>query len=159
MLWFAANHVLTERTPMGRKMRAQVRSQGAPLLRVKSGDLAAAGVEWVPEHVTGVRDGVPVLESGRTLDVRNVVWCTGFHQDLSWVHLPILDEDGWPKQRNGIVASRPGIYFNGLVFQSAFASMLVGGAGRDAKGIAESIVSRGRTRSSATRTPEVAASA
>ncbi len=154
VLWFAANHVLTEHTPMGRKMRTEVRSHGAPLLRVKSSDLAAAGVEWVPEHVAGVRDGRPVLESGRTLDVRNVVWCTGFHQDLSWVHLPILDEDGWPRQRNGIVESQPGLYFNGLIFQSAFTSMLVGGAGRDAKRIAESIVARGGTRSSATRTAE-----
>jgi putative flavoprotein involved in K+ transport len=145
-LWFAANHVLTLRTPMGRKMRTQVRSQGAPLLRVKSDDLAAAGVDWVTEHVAGTEDGLPVLESGRVLDVRNVIWCTGFHHDLSWLHLPILDEDGWPLQRNGIVESRPGIYFNGLVFQSAFASMLVGGAGRDAKGIAQHITARGKSR-------------
>ncbi|MEP7021617.1 MAG: NAD(P)-binding domain-containing protein, partial [Pseudonocardiales bacterium] len=143
-LWFVANHILTVRTPLGRKMRAEVRTHGGPLLRVKAADLAAAGVEWVPEHTAGARDGLPVLESGRVLEVRNVIWCTGFRQDLSWIRLPILDEDGWPMQRDGIVHSQPGIYFNGLIFQSAFASMLVGGAGRDAQRIAKNIASRSK---------------
>ena len=51
-------------------------AEGGPLIRVKPGDLAAAGVERVPRTV-GVQDGLPVLEDGRVLGVANVVcWIT-----------------------------------------------------------------------------------
>ena len=46
-----------------------------------------------------------------------------------------------------MVASSPGLYFAGLAFQYAFASMLVGGAGRDARRIAAHIAARARRRS------------
>ena len=63
-----------------KKVRPKMVSTGEPLLRVKPKDLAAAGVERVA-RVTGVQDGQPQLEDGRTIDVANVVWCTGFHPD------------------------------------------------------------------------------
>ncbi len=143
-LWFAANHVLTKKTPVGRKMHPEVLAHGGPLLRVKQAHLAAAGVEHVPEKVTDVQDGLPVLADGRVLDVRNVVWCTGFGKDLSWIQVPFDVQDGWPVQERGIVPSRPGLYFVGLPFLYAFASMLVGGVGRDAERVAEHIGSRSR---------------
>lgn len=143
-LWFAANHVLTERTPIGRKMRPEVRSHGGPLLRVKRSHLASAGVEHVAEKVTGVQDGLPVLDDGRVLDVRNVIWCTGFGKDLSWLHVRFDAEDGWPVQNRG-VGSQPGLYFVGLPFLYAFASMLVGGVGRDAERVAAHIAMRAPT--------------
>ena len=68
---------------------------GLPLVRVKPKDLAAAGVERVP-RTAGVRDGLPVLEDGRVLDVANVIWCTGFRPDFSWIDLPVFDDDGAP---------------------------------------------------------------
>ncbi|CAN5166457.1 NAD(P)/FAD-dependent oxidoreductase [soil metagenome] len=143
-LWFAANHVLTRATPVGRKMHPEVLAHGGPLLRVKQAQLAAAGVEHVSEKVTDVQDGLPVLADGRVLDVRNVVWCTGFGKDLSWIQVPFDVQDGWPVQERGVVPSLPGLYFIGLPFLYAFASMLVGGVGRDAERVAEDIVSRGR---------------
>src|SRR5438876_4944243 len=84
VLWFVASHVLTVKTPIGRKIRPHVLSEGAPRIRVKSNDLLAAGVECVPKTV-GVREGLRLLEDGRELDVANVIWCTGFRQDLSWI--------------------------------------------------------------------------
>ncbi|HEU4946297.1 MAG TPA: NAD(P)-binding domain-containing protein [Kribbella sp.] len=142
LLWFAANHVLTVRTPLGRKMQPEVRSHGGPLLRVKAADLAAAGVERIEDRMAGVRDGRPVLEDGRVLDVTNVVWCTGFRRDFSWIDAPVLGEDGWPAQYRGVSTSCPGLYFVGLLFQYAFASMLTGGAGRDAAYVAAHIAAR-----------------
>jgi putative flavoprotein involved in K+ transport len=65
VLWFAWNHVLTMGTPMGRKMREEVRHHGGPLLRVKRADLAAAGVERVTDRVIDVHNGQPRLEGGR----------------------------------------------------------------------------------------------
>jgi putative flavoprotein involved in K+ transport len=142
LLWFAANHILTVRTPVGRKMRSQVRGHGGPLLRVKLPHLRAAGVEWVGARTAGVRDGLPMLDDGRALEVRNVIWCTGFRPDFGWIHLPVTGEDEWPRQERGVAASAPGLYFAGLLFQYAFSSMLVGGVGRDAEYVAKQIARR-----------------
>ena len=135
------HRVLTLDTPMGRRVRAKVVHHGAPLIRVKPNDLAAAGIARVGRTV-GVRAGRPVLDDGRVLDVTNVVWCTGFQQDFSWIDLPITGDDGWPLERRGVVDTAPGLYFVGLAFQYAFSSMLVGGAGRDAEYVVKHLDAR-----------------
>jgi putative flavoprotein involved in K+ transport len=139
VLWRLANHLLTVRTPIGRKVRAKVRAHGGPLLRVKREHLLAAGVELTGERVEHVRDGRPALAGGRVLDVTNVIWCTGFGKDVSWIEIPVTGEDGWPEQVGGAVESSPGLYFVGLPFLYSFASMLVGGVGRDAQRVAAAI--------------------
>jgi putative flavoprotein involved in K+ transport len=140
VLWFVASHVLTVKTPLGRKVRPHVLSSGAPRIRVKSADLDAAGVERVPRTVR-VEDGLPVLEDGRVLDVANVIWCTGFRQDYDWIEVPVFDGDGSPVQERG-VSSEPGLYFLGLDFLYSFASENVGGVYRDARHIAKDIARR-----------------
>jgi putative flavoprotein involved in K+ transport len=149
VLWFLANHVLTMKTPIGRRMRAEVRAHGGPLLRVKRKHLQAAGVERTDARVAGVSDGRPVLDDGRALDVANVVWCTGFGKDTSWIEFPHLGEDGWPEQSGGVAEASPGLYFVGLPFLQAFGSMLVGGVGRDAERVAAHIVARPARRGAA----------
>jgi putative flavoprotein involved in K+ transport len=146
LLWFVASHVLTVKTPIGRKIRPHVLDGGAPLIRVKSQDLLAAGVERVAK-MTGVQDGLPVLEDGRVLDVANVIWCTGFRQDFSWIDVPVFGEDSGPMHERG-VASEPGLYFVGLDFLYSFTSENVGGVRRDARHIAKHIAS-GRPRTGA----------
>lgn len=150
LLWFAWNHVLTVKTPIGRKLRPDIRNHGGPLLRVKGADLAAAGVERLTSPVAGVYEGKPMLEDGRVLDVTTVVWCTGFRQDFRWIRLPIVGSDGWPLERRGVVADAPGLYFVGLAFQRAFASMLIGGAGIDAEHVADHITARRATQDATT---------
>ena len=142
ILWRVANHVLTVRTPIGRKVRAKVRAHGGPLLRIKRAHLREAGVEHVELRVEAVRDGRPVLADGRILNVTNVVWCTGFRKDVSWIDVDVTGEDGWPAQSKGAVDSSPGLYFVGLPFLYSFASMLIGGVGRDAERVADHIVAR-----------------
>jgi putative flavoprotein involved in K+ transport len=138
---FLGYRVLTVKTPIGRKVGPKLTSRGDPLIRTKSKDLAAAGVERVP-RVVGVRDGLPLLEDGRVLDVANVVWCTGFRHDFSWIDLPLFGEDGQPAHERGVVPSAPGLYFMGLVFQYAAVSDVLPGVGRDADYIAKHIVAR-----------------
>ena len=133
VLFGLAQHVLTIRTPVGRRIREHARAHGGPLLRVKRADLTRVGVELVTPRTVGVHAGDPVLEGGRVLNVSNVVWCTGFRQDFSWIDAPVTGPDGWPLEHRGVVAASPGLYFVGLAFQYAFASMLVGGVGRDAE--------------------------
>lgn len=144
VFWFAANHILTMNTPLGRKARPHMRDHGAPLERVKPADLAAVGVERVYARTAGARDGLPLLDDGRVLDVANVIWCTGFQPQFDWIDLPVVGEDGWPLQKRGVVPTAPGLYFVGLPFMHSFASPLIGGVGRDAASIADRIASRAR---------------
>ena len=108
-MWFVATR-LTVRTRLGRKLRDHFLypPRGIPLARVRRKDLAAAGIERVP-RVTGVRNGHPVLEDGRILEVSNVVWCTGFWPNYDWLDLPIPTHNGFPIHDRGIVESCPGL--------------------------------------------------
>jgi putative flavoprotein involved in K+ transport len=133
MLSFLARRVLTTRTPIGRKTRQEVRGHGGPLLRFKRAHLDAAGVERTTARAAGGRDGKPELDDGTVLDVANVVWCTGFRQDFSWIDMPVTGTDGWPQENRDVVPAAPGLYFAGLAFQYAFSSMLILGAGRHAE--------------------------
>jgi putative flavoprotein involved in K+ transport len=143
VLFFVGSHVLTADTPLGRKMRTHIRHGGAPLLRYRKKDLLAAGVERVLARTVAVQDGLPVLDDGRVMDVQNVVWCTGFRRDFSWIRTPFdVDEDGYPVQYRGVARSAPGLYFVGLLFLHSFTSMLIGGAGRDAERVAKHIAAR-----------------
>ncbi len=142
LVWFLASHVLTMRTPMGRKVRDKFASHGLPLARVRPADFAATGVDRVP-RMAGVRDGKPVLDNGGVLDVANVIWCTGYVPDFDWIDLPVFAEDGTPVHERGVVGSEPGLYFVGLLFLYALASSLVGGVGRDAEYIAGHIAQTG----------------
>lgn len=154
---FLATRVLTVDTPIGRKLRPKIRAHGGPLLRIKSADLAAAGVERVTARTVGVVDGMPVLEGGRVVEVMNVIWCTGFRNDYTWIHVPVdIGDDGFPEQYRGVVRSSPGLYFVGLLFLHSFSSMLILGAGRDAKQVAKHIVSH-RAHSRRMALPQAAA--
>jgi putative flavoprotein involved in K+ transport len=138
---FVGHHVLTLRTPIGRKVQPKFISHGAPLIRVKLKDLIAAGVEQVPRTV-GIEDGRPALEDGRVLDVSNVIWCTGFREEFPWIDLPVFGEDGRPLHERGVVVGEPGLYFVGLLFQYAATSDVLPGVGRDAEHVAKHIASR-----------------
>ena len=133
---FIGRQVITLRTPIGRKVRPGFVATAAPLIRVKSADLDSAGVERVA-RVAGVRDGLPLLADDRVLEVANVVWCTGFEYDFSWIDLPLLADDGEPLHERGVVPSAPGLYFVGLVFQYAAVSDALPGVGRDAAHVAK----------------------
>jgi putative flavoprotein involved in K+ transport len=141
VLFRVGTHVLNVDTPFGRKARPHIRHGGGPLLRYRRQDLLAVGVDRVLARTVGVERGLPVLDDGRVVDVRNVVWCTGFRPDFGWIRVPFeLGEDGYPVQYRGATESSPGLYFAGLPFLHSFASMLIAGTGRDAERVARHIV-------------------
>jgi putative flavoprotein involved in K+ transport len=154
---FMFAHVLTMRTPMGRRMRPEIRKGGGPLLRVRLGDLDRAGVERHDDRTVDARDGRPVLADGTVLDVANVVWATGYAPDYWFVDAPIVGDDGWPVEERGVSPTVPGLYFLGIPFQYAFSSMLVAGAGRDAKFVVERIAERVAASSTSRSSAEPAA--
>jgi len=141
LMWLVATR-LTVKTAPGRKLRDHFIDppRGIPLGRVRRKDFGLAGIERVP-RMTAVRNGYPVLENGRVLEVSNVVWCTGYAPDYEWIDLPLRTHHGLPIHDRGIVESCPGLYFVGLLFLYSLSSALLGGVGRDAKYIVEHIVS------------------
>ena len=142
VLRFVFHRVLTVSTPLGRAVRPKVLSKGGPLIRVKPKDLAAAGVIRVP-RTAGVQDGLPVLDDGRVLDVKNVVWCTGFQPGFSWIHLPVFGAGApEPIHARGLNPREPGLYFVGLHFLYSLSSVMIHGVGRDAERIARAVASR-----------------
>lgn len=157
LLRFFGHHVLTVDTPIGRKLGPKIISRGAPLVRVKPQDLMNAGIERVP-RVVGAQHGRPLLQDGRTLDVTNVIWCTGYHPGFSWIDLPIFGEDGGPIHERGVVSRSPGMYFVGLHFLYSMTSATLLGIGRDAERVAKaiegrSLAIRNQPSSDATRLP------
>ena len=151
LIRFVGTRVLNVKTPIGRKVRPKFIGRAAPLIRIKSKDLDGAGVERVG-RVAGVRDGRPLLEDGRVLDVANVVWCTGFRYEFSWIDLPVIAADGEPLHERGVTVEAPGLYFVGLVFQTAATSDVIPGVGRDAAHIGRHLARASRARRTATGT-------
>jgi putative flavoprotein involved in K+ transport len=139
---FMFHRVMTVHNPIARRRRASLEAgHGLPLVRVKPKHLAAAGVERVA-RVAGVKDGRPVLEDGRVLDVTNVIWCTGYRPDYSWIDLPIFERKDVPSHYRGVVDQQPGLYFMGLNFQYSASSGQINGLGRDSAYIAKAIAGR-----------------
>jgi putative flavoprotein involved in K+ transport len=103
--------------------------------------LIVAGVQRVG-RVVGVRDGLPVSEGQRVLEVANIIWCTGSHPGFSWIDLPILGDRQEPLHTRGIVPSEPGLYFVGLHFLYSMTSDTITGVHRDAQRIAKHVASR-----------------
>jgi len=142
---FVGHHVLSVKTPIGRKMRPKLLHRASPLVRVKPKDLVDAGIGRVPRTV-GVKNGLPLLADGRTLDVKNVIWCTGYQHHFPWIDLPVYGEDGAndPIHEHGIATNVAGLYFVGLHFLYAMSSATLIGVGRDAERIAKEIASQTR---------------
>ncbi len=136
--WLFLSRVLSVDTPLGRKVRSRALHHGTPLIRLNTREVVGAGVRRCP-RVTGTRNGLPLLEDGRVLEIDAVVWATGYRPSFAWIRLPILGDHGYPLHDHGIVPRAPGLYFVGLHFQTALSSSLLGGVGNDARVVVENI--------------------
>jgi putative flavoprotein involved in K+ transport len=108
--------------------------------------IAKSGRSAPQETLTFGRDGyaTPVLTELdlRAAGVTNVIWAAGYRFDFSWIHLPVLDKDGFPIQQRGVTAF-PGLYFLGLPWLHTAKSGLLLGIGEDAAYVASHIAGRG----------------
>lgn len=136
------HHLLTMRTPMGRKFRSKMHGHGMPLIRTRPWQLDRAGVQRIGK-ITAIRNGNAVTDDGKEISFASIIWCTGYHPGLDWIDLPIFDAHGIPRHRFGQSADVDGLYFVGLHFQYAVSSTMVAGAGRDARRVAEWIAVAG----------------
>jgi putative flavoprotein involved in K+ transport len=145
---FLFSRIFTIGTPLGRRMAAKARAGmfAPPLLRNRRPELEKAGIELREVRTVGVEGGKPRLADGSVLDVRNVIWCTGFRPDYGWIDLPMETAGVWPAQRRGVIESVPGLYVLGLPFLHSFASLLVLGASRDAAHVVGRLAERAGER-------------
>ena len=78
------------------------------------------------------------FSDGSELEVRAVIWATGFRPDHSWIDAPIFDDRHRVVHRRG-VTDAPGLYFLGLTWQYTRGSALIGWVAEDAAYLAEAI--------------------
>lgn len=73
------------------------------------------------------------FSDGTTVQVKTIIWATGFCYDYSWINIPgVLGESGEPIHKRGIT-DVPGLYFLGLSWQHTWSSGAIFGAANDAK--------------------------
>ena len=95
------------------------------------------GVELHPRAVDAAGSTV-TFDDGTKVDVRSVIWATGFRVDHSWIDVPVFDEEGRLVHARGVTES-PGLYFLGLTWQHTRGSALLGWVTDDAEYIAQEI--------------------
>ena len=92
---------------------------------------------------------VPVWKPRRTpleldlhaANIASIVWSTGFAADFRWVQVPAFDGRGYPQHERGVTAV-DGLYFLGLPWLHTWGSGRFSGIARDARHIADHIMSR-----------------
>ncbi len=141
LYWWLLHRAINTGNRIGQRVKQQSEHRGAPLIGIHRDAFAHAHVERVPQ-VAGVRDGQPLLQDGRVLAMRNVIWATGFSRDYQWIDLTIFDKDGDPAHDRGVVKNMAGIYFVGLPFQYTLTSTFIGGVGRDARYVTDCIAAQ-----------------
>jgi len=82
-----------------------------------------------------------MLENGEILDVKNVVWCTGFNHTFPWIDIPVYKGKEL-MQKRGVVDKERGLYFVGQHFLYSLSSAMVHGVERDAKYVVKTIEGR-----------------
>jgi putative flavoprotein involved in K+ transport len=138
---FFFHRILNTNTFIGRKLRPKILSKGGPLIRHKPEDLKAKGIHRIG-RVTGVKNGLPIIENNDVLSVKNIIWCTGYIPGFSWIDIPVFNNHNTPVHHRGVVNNEPGLYFLGLHFLFAMSSAMIHGVSRDAEYISKTILNR-----------------
>ncbi len=92
------------------------------------------GIE-LHSRAVGAAGSTVSFADGADLDVRGVIWATGFRVDHSWIDVPVFDQSGRAAHERG-VTSAPGLYFLGQLWQHTRGSALLGWVKDDAEYIA-----------------------
>jgi putative flavoprotein involved in K+ transport len=118
---------------LGRRMRAR----GEFVIGSNRRRLRRAGVRLRPRLVDA-EGHMARFADGSTVEVRTVIWATGFRSDYSWIDVPGVLTNGTVAHRRG-VSEVPGLYFLGLSWQHTRGSALLGFVGDDAAYLADRI--------------------
>jgi putative flavoprotein involved in K+ transport len=89
-------------------------------------------------RAVGATGSTVSFADGANLDIRGVIWATGFRVDHSWIDVPVFDESGRAAHERGVTTS-PGLYFLGQLWQHTRGSALLGWVKDDAAYIADKV--------------------
>jgi putative flavoprotein involved in K+ transport len=97
-----------------------------------------APMEEIPQYTEGYQ--LPLIEQLdlKAVGITSIIWASGYRFDYSFVHLPVVDEAGFPVQNRG-ATQYPGLYFLGMPWLYKFKSGLLLGVGEDAQFTAQQI--------------------
>lgn len=138
--WIGPTLLKLRRTSfLGRRVYEKAADQGDPVFEDQHEKMQDAGVNRIVGRITAVENGCPATGKGDHFDVNNIIWCTGFRPDFSWIDVDVFQENGFPRHRRGVVPETPSLYFVGLPWLHRLNSSLIGGVGTDAEHIATHI--------------------
>jgi putative flavoprotein involved in K+ transport len=124
---------------LGQRLKERDPVIGANLATLKRKGLTVVG------KITEAGEKTVITASGQVITPQSVIWATGFRNDYSWLHLPVLSTKGEPIHQSGIT-SVAGLYFLGLSWQRTRGSALLGWVGQDAAFIAQYIAKKLESR-------------
>jgi putative flavoprotein involved in K+ transport len=130
---------MTRDSRLGRRMRDRETLIGSSPRRA-----ARRGVR-LHGRATGAGGMTVRFEDGTSLEVRTVIWATGFGLDHSWIDAPIFGAGGAVEHERGVTRS-PGLYFLGLPWQHTRGSALLGWVRHDAEHMAAQIAANAGRR-------------
>ena len=107
--------------------------------------IVRAGLVAPPETVPQLRDAyeqeviteLNLEEAG----ISTIIWAIGYLADFSFEKLPVIDADGYPRQKRG-VSEYEGLYFLGMPWLHNRRSGILFGVGDDAAYLAAHIAKR-----------------
>ena len=142
LFWYLDKTGLIRKTTASRIGR-RLQQREDTLIGSSPRGLRLRGVEFHPRAV-GAAGSTVTFSDGGKLDVRSVIWATGFRDDHSWIHVPVFDESGRVVHQRG-VTNAPGLYFLGLPWQHTRGSALLGFVKDDADYLAQQINAFGQS--------------
>ncbi len=112
------------------------------ITQIVAGYIAKNGIqaplETLPQLTAGYAAEVITRLDFKAHGITSLIWAIGYVYDFGWIHLPILDEEGFPIQDRGVTAFR-GLDFLGLPWQTNRASSIFRGTGSEAAHIADQL--------------------
>jgi putative flavoprotein involved in K+ transport len=69
--------------------------------------------------------------------IETIVWATGYHPDVTWLQLPVLDRRGRIRHDGGVVQGAPGVYVLGGNLLRTRRSSYISGAADDSRATAD----------------------
>jgi putative flavoprotein involved in K+ transport len=101
----------------------------------------AAPPETIPQLHDGYQQEVITELDLETAGITSIVWAIGYSFDFGLVKLPVVDSDGYPRQKRG-VTEYEGLYFLGMPWLHSRRSGILFGVGDDAAYLAAHIANR-----------------
>ena len=129
--WLTATGLMakTRDSRIGRRMRERETLVGSSPRAARRRGIVTHG------RTSGAEGSSIRFADGTDLDVRAVIWATGFALDHSWIDVPVLDAGGAVVHQRGVTAS-PGLYVLGMPWQHTRGSALLGWVDDDARYLA-----------------------